>query len=357
MNSLTGMELPLIFAIQLSPMRKIILLIIFSCTLTGLFAQNTEGSLVKWMSLKEAIEASKKQPKPIVMDFYTDWCGWCKRMMATTYADPNLSSYINQFFYPVKFDAEGKDTVEFEGKTYVPTSMAPRTSHPLAIQLLGGKMMYPTTLFMNGFDSTRNEFPIKILAPGYMEKDKIEPVLVFVLENVFRTTGLEDFTRNFNTAFYDSTTQKRIDAMKWKLPEQVFDGNFSEKKKRIVFLHTSWCNSCRVMERGVFPDTALAALRDKFVLVDFNPETEKPLFWNGKLYQKTAGNQFPFHPLVLDLTKGNFMLPSVVILDEEDKIIDFIPFFLNDKLLAEIMTFYGNDIYKTQSWQQWKEGK
>ncbi len=87
--------------------------------------------------------------------------------------------------------------------------MSPRTSHPLSIQLLGGKMMYPTTLFMNGFDSTKNEFPIKILAPGYMEKEKIELVLVFVLENVFRTSGLEDFTRNFNTAFYDSTTQKR----------------------------------------------------------------------------------------------------------------------------------------------------
>ncbi len=55
-------------------------------------------------------EASKKQPKPIIMDIYSNWCGWCMRMMATTNADPNLSTYINQFFYPVKFDAEGKDT-------------------------------------------------------------------------------------------------------------------------------------------------------------------------------------------------------------------------------------------------------
>lgn len=338
-------------------MRKVILIVLFCFLSPMLPAQNPDGSLVKWMSLKEAVEASKKQPRPIIMDFYTDWCGWCKRMMATTYADPNLSSYINQFFYPVKFDAEGKDTVEFQGKTYMPASLAPKTSHPLAIELLGGKMMYPTTLFMNGYDSVKNEFPIKILAPGFMEKEKIEPVLVFTLENVFRTTGLDDFTRNFNTAFYDSTLQKRVDAVKWKLPEQVFDGNFNEKKKRIVFMHTQWCNSCRVMERAVFSDSTLNDLREKFVLIDFNPETDKPLYWNGKLYQKTPGSQFPFHPLVIDLTKGNFMLPCITILDEHDQILDFIPFYLNEKILGEIMTFYALDIYKTQTWQQWKAAK
>jgi len=43
--------------------------------MTILQAQNPDGSRVKWMSLKEAVEASKKQPKPIILDFYTDWCG------------------------------------------------------------------------------------------------------------------------------------------------------------------------------------------------------------------------------------------------------------------------------------------
>lgn len=291
------------------------------------------------------------------MDFYTDWCGWCKKMMASTYADPALSAYINQYFYPVKFDAEGKDTVEFEGQIYAPTGPGPRLSHPLAVKLLGGKMMYPTTLFMNGYDIAKNEFPIKILAPGYMEKQKIEPVLVFTLENVFRTTGLEQFTNNFNTAFYDSTLQKSIDAIKWKKPEQVFDGTFNDSRKRIVFLHTNWCNSCRVMERAVFADSSLKELREKFVLVDFNPESEKPLYWNGKLFQMTPNSQFPFHPLVLELTRGNFMLPTISILDEKDQIIDVIPFYLNETLLGEIMTFYGNDIYKTKSWQQWQGEK
>jgi uncharacterized protein YyaL (SSP411 family) len=105
---------------------KTLRLITFLFLLTNVgFAQNKDGSLVKWMTITEAVNASKTTPKPIILDFYTDWCGWCKRMMATTYADPGLASYINQYFYPVKFDAEGKDTVTFQGKTYMPTSMAP----------------------------------------------------------------------------------------------------------------------------------------------------------------------------------------------------------------------------------------
>lgn len=337
-------------------MRKLYLMLLFTCTVNLLYGQSVDGSLVKWMSLKDAVAASKKQPKPIILDFYTDWCGWCKRMMATTYADPALSEYINQFFYPVKFDAEGKDTVVFQGKTYMPVSKAPRTAHPLAVELLNNRLMYPSTIFMNGYDATKDEFPIKILAPGYLEKQKIEPILVFVLENVFRTTGMEEFTTAFNTAFYDSTLQQRLDKVAWKKPEQVFDGNFSDPRKRIVFMHTNWCNSCRVMERAVFSDTLLQKLRDKFILVDFVPETDKPLYWQGKVYQKNQSGPFPFHPLAQELSRNNFILPGVTVLDEKDQIIDFIPFYLTAPMLADILTFYGDDIYKKQSWQDWKKG-
>lgn len=335
---------------------KTLRLIIFLFLLTNVsIAQNKDGSLVKWMTITEAVNASKTTPKPIILDFYTDWCGWCKRMMATTYADPGLASYINQFFYPVKFDAEGKDTVVFQGKTYMPTSMAPKTSHPLAIELLGGKMMYPSTLFLNGYDIAKDEFQVKMLAPGYLEKQKIEPILVFTLENVFRTTALETFSKNFETAFYDSTLQKRIEAVKWKQPQEVFDGNFAEQKKKLVFMHTDWCNSCRVMERAVFTDSSLSTLRDKFVLVDFNPENQKPLYWNNKLYQKLPEDKFPFHPLTLEFTRSNFILPSIAILDEQSNLIDHIPFYISPEMLSQIMTFYGDDIYKKKSWADWQK--
>ena len=124
------------------------------------------------------MEKVKKEPKPIIMDFYTDWCGWCKRMMQTTYSNQGLADYINNYFYAVKFDAEGKDTIEFLGEKYFPTSDQPRTPHPLAVKLLNNKLMYPTTLFMNGYNKDKNEFKMNMIAAGYLEEKKIEPILI-----------------------------------------------------------------------------------------------------------------------------------------------------------------------------------
>ena len=89
---------------------------ILSFSTKNKFHQTKNGaqatSAVNWMSWEDAIaalEADKKagrKGKKIFVDIYTDWCGWCKKMDKETFQVPKIAAYLNQHFYPVKFNAE-----------------------------------------------------------------------------------------------------------------------------------------------------------------------------------------------------------------------------------------------------------
>jgi thioredoxin-related protein len=334
--------------------RALLLFLLFPARF--LFAQpqpipDAEGSLVKWMTLEEAMEKTKTQPKPIILDFYTDWCGWCKRMMQTTYANPGIAQYINTNFYPVKFNAETKDTIEYLGQKYGPSSDAPKAANSLAVKLLQGKLMYPTSMFLNNYDKQKNEFAFSMLAQGYLDAKKIEPILVYELENVFRNSGFEDFEMLYNKAFYDTSINEKNKEIKWQKPNEFFAGKDSTKKKTIVFIHTDWCNACKVMQRTTFIDTATEKyLKDKFELVDFNPEMTEPVTFHGQTFTNEHSPEKPFHQLALAMCRNGLTLPTMVVLDESLSLLDAVPFYLNPKLLKNIATYYGDNIYKHKSW-------
>jgi thioredoxin-related protein len=80
---------------------------------------------IQWMKFEEAIAANAQNPKMLLVDVYTDWCGWCKKMDKETFTDPQVIAHINKNFYAVKMNAEDtKRTFEFMGKEYTEAQMA-----------------------------------------------------------------------------------------------------------------------------------------------------------------------------------------------------------------------------------------
>src|SRR6187399_483243 len=117
--------------------------------LTSFLPPNKEK--IKWISLDELQTAYAKQPKPIIIDVYTSWCGWCKVMDKETYSNDKVANYINKHFYAVKFDAESTASVNFGKKKYGfnPAYQA----NDLAVYLLSGHMGYPTTVILSTLDA------------------------------------------------------------------------------------------------------------------------------------------------------------------------------------------------------------
>ena len=75
-------------------------------------------SQVKWMTLEQAIAEQQEKPKKIFIDFYADWCGPCKIMDKNTYGHQEIANFLNENYYAVKFDAEGKESVTVFGRIF-----------------------------------------------------------------------------------------------------------------------------------------------------------------------------------------------------------------------------------------------
>ncbi len=322
-------------------MRVTLLLIFIGVTLT--FKAQNESGLVNWLTFKEAQEKNKTLPKPFLIDLYTDWCGWCKHMMKTTYSNPGLSAYINQNFYPIKFNAETKDTIEYNGQKYFPTSKEPKTPHQLAAKFLGTSFTYPSTMFV------ANNFEFNLLSQGYLDEKKIEPILIFTVENGYRTTQFEDFNDRFTKTFYDTVFVKQ--QIKTYSINEAMALSKKKPKKMLVNINADFCNTCKVQTKTTFVDTSLASYIEKnFYLVNFNAESTDTIVFKDKKYFKEVINGYPLHTFAMQATNGRLMFPTIAILDEKMETLEALNMYQHPKNLKPVLVYFGSDQYKTKKW-------
>ena len=132
---------------------------------------------ISWVGMTDALATSGASDKKILVDFYTDWCGWCKRMDRDTYADPAVMAYLDEHFLTVKFNPEKAGTVTYDGTEYSNGDFA------AAFSVRG----YPAT----GFFNENNE--VITLLPGYMKAADFLNVLRFIAEDHYLEKTFEEF--------------------------------------------------------------------------------------------------------------------------------------------------------------------
>jgi thiol:disulfide interchange protein len=88
---------------------KIVLLVGLLALLLGgaasCISRGEAESKVDWLySMDEALSEAQSDNKPVMIDFYGDWCPPCKEMDRNTYSDDELGAFVNDNFVPLKVD-------------------------------------------------------------------------------------------------------------------------------------------------------------------------------------------------------------------------------------------------------------
>ncbi len=142
---------------------------------------------VKWLTFEEAVAKTKINPKPIFIDVYTDWCGWCKKMDKTTFNEDKVAKVLQTDFYPVKFNAEQKEPINFNNHEFKFIANGRKGYNELAVALLDGKLSYPSVVFLN-----EKMERITILA-GYRGPDDFYPILQFIGSGAYQKQTFEEY--------------------------------------------------------------------------------------------------------------------------------------------------------------------
>jgi uncharacterized protein YyaL (SSP411 family) len=168
-------------------MKKLLFSLLIAAAGLVVSAQDTA---VKWYTIEEASALAKTNPRPIFVDAYTDWCGWCKKLDKDTFSNPVIAEILNTKYYAVKFDAEGKDPVTFQGRKFINDGSLGKT-HQLAYALLQGKLGYPTVVFLTA--SSELITPVS----GYKTPAQIEPMLHYFAGTSWQKQGYDEFLKTF----------------------------------------------------------------------------------------------------------------------------------------------------------------
>lgn len=183
------------FTFESMKQRVILILFLFPLFLSA------QQKGIEWLSIEEAQERMQKEPKKIIMDVYTKWCGPCKMMMRNTFTNKDVIDYIDKHYYAVKFDAESAEALTFNGQTfenpdYDPNRKGRNGVHQFARYLRVSA--YPTIMYMD------EELNLLTADKGYKTPQQLELLMRFFAEDGHKQVTTQEEFNAYRSAFVPS---------------------------------------------------------------------------------------------------------------------------------------------------------
>ena len=117
-------------------MKKIVLSAILALSMGGVATAQTN---FRSLDFKEAVKVAQQEKKLLFVDFYTDWCGPCKKMTKTVFPDKKVGDFMNKHFVSIKLNAEkeGKELAKLYQVQAYPTFIAVNDKEEIVFTVKG----------------------------------------------------------------------------------------------------------------------------------------------------------------------------------------------------------------------------
>jgi thioredoxin-related protein len=131
-----------------------------------------------WMSWDAGLSRAAAADRPVLVDVYTDWCGYCRKMDREVYSREDVRDYVARHFVTVKINAESSK----------PATIASRRLSESAVASKFRVTGYPTTVFLK----PNGEHLVSV--PGYIPADRFLLLLRYIGDgHLERGVSFDDF--------------------------------------------------------------------------------------------------------------------------------------------------------------------
>jgi thioredoxin-related protein len=125
-------------------------------------AEKLTAQEVNWLSFSQLDSAMAAEARPVFIDFYTEWCTYCRKMDKRVFTRPEVSQILNETYYAVKMDAETREVFLFDGKEWKNKQATDKRDgfHELAMLLASrnGEFVPPAMLMLSAEFEVKGRF-------------------------------------------------------------------------------------------------------------------------------------------------------------------------------------------------------
>jgi thioredoxin-related protein len=147
---------------------------------------------ITWISVDDLAGKLQKEQKPILIDLYTTWCGWCREMDRKTYSNKQVIHYLQDKFYTVRVDAETHAIITWKGRSF---RFNPEyRSNEFALYLTHGRLEFPTTVIIPPGGEPQ-------AIPGYMKPKELELLVKYFGDGNYNKVSFDEFEKGFKPSW------------------------------------------------------------------------------------------------------------------------------------------------------------